>query len=121
MDDRANRFAGVFGAPALPVPSDDEVRAAVVQALEEIDAFAASAEMLADLDEDEWAAGLRISNDLLLGKPGAATDAPVTVSPVGAVARLPGAAYLVPFAATPKSVQMGIYTAFAPSYYPPTS
>lgn len=111
-DNRTDRYAGVFGGAALAAPSDDEVRDAVCAALQEVDAFAASAPMLAELNERERAAVLRISDDLLLGEPGAAEDAPVTVSPAGAVARLPGADYLIPFAATPEGVQVAEYTAW---------
>lgn len=112
-ENRANRFSGAFGAPAIASPPEDVIAEAVVSALEEVDAFAASASMMADLPDQERAAVMAISNDLLLGKPGAAEDTPIFVEPWGALAMLPGADWLIPFGAIEGGVKLGPFAAWS--------
>lgn len=96
-------------APPPPAPvASDRLRAAIVAALDEVEAMAASVAMLAEIPDAERAAIMLIADDLLLGAANAAADVELDLQGDGAVlAALPGADWLIPFTDDGIAIQVG--------------
>lgn len=94
--------------PSVPpvALASDSLRAAILDALAEVDAMAASAGMLQELPDADRAAVMLIADDLLLGRAGAVEDTEIDLIDGGALAMLPGADWLIPFTETAEGVQV---------------
>lgn len=113
MSPEAARVQRFLDAPAVDVDTtaaahvSDQIRAAIVAALDEVEALAASAAMLAELPAAERAAVMRIADDLLLGAADAAAD--VELEPAGdgaTLAALPGADWRIPYTDDGATIQV---------------